>query len=112
MDTVCRINRAAELIDPRRSFNEASWEAGALFGSLEFWQTALDSDYGESSMRDAYGPRKLKWALEWPVTIHRSPSVNDNPPMSISNVGLELVALGGAIVLGLVLVTFYAAFGF
>jgi len=62
-------------------------------------------------MRDAYGTRRLKWAPEWPVTIPRSPLVKDNLPMSIPNVGMELV-VGGAIVLGLVLVTFHSAFGF
>lgn len=63
-------------------------------------------------MRDAYGPRRLKWALEWPVTISRSSLVNDNLPMSIPNMGMELIVVASAIVLGLVLVTFHSALGF
>ena len=63
-------------------------------------------------MRDAYGPCGLKWVLEWPVTIPRSPLVNDDLPVSIPNVKIEFVVLGGAIALGLALVTFYSKFGF
>ncbi len=63
-------------------------------------------------MRDAYGPRRLKWVLEWPVTIPGSPSVNDDLPVSIPNVKIEFVLIGGAIALGLASVTFYSAFGF
>ena len=63
-------------------------------------------------MRDADGAPRLKWALEWPVTMPRSPFVNDDPPASIANVKIEFVLLGSAIALGLVLVTFYSAFGF
>jgi hypothetical protein len=63
-------------------------------------------------MRDAVGPARLKWALEWPVTMPRSPFVNDDPPASIANLKIEFVVLGSAIALGLVLVTFYSAFGF
>ena len=63
-------------------------------------------------MRDAFGPVRLKWTLEWPVTIPRSPFVNDDPSASIPNVKIEFVALGSAIALGLVLVTFHSAFGF
>jgi hypothetical protein len=63
-------------------------------------------------MRDDYGPRRLKWALEWPVTIPRSPSLSDDLPVDIPNVKIEFVVLGGALALGLVLVTFHAAFGF
>jgi hypothetical protein len=57
-------------------------------------------------MRDAYGPRRLKWALDWPVTIPRSPSVNVDLPMSI------FVVLGGAMVLVLAVATFHTTFGF
>jgi hypothetical protein len=74
--------------------------------------TALDSDRGEVSMRDAYGPARLKWALEWPVTMPRSPFVNDDLSASIPNVKIEFVVLGSAIGLGLVLATFYSTFGF
>ena len=63
-------------------------------------------------MRDAYGPTRLKWALEWPVTMPRSPLVNDDLSVSIPNVKIEFVVLGSAIALGLVLVTFCSAFGF
>ena len=63
-------------------------------------------------MRDAYGPTRLKWALEWPVTMPRSPSVNDDLSVSIANVKIEFAVLGCAIALGLVLVTFHSAFGF
>ena len=63
-------------------------------------------------MRQAHGPRGLKWALEWPVTIPHSPPGDNNLSMSIPSVKVELVVLGGAIVLGLVLGTFHAAFGF
>ena len=72
--------------------------------------TALNSDRGEMSMRDAYGPPRLKWALEWPLTTPRSPSVNDDLSVSIPNVKIEFVVLGSAI--ALVLATFYSAFGF
>jgi hypothetical protein len=41
-------------------------------------------------MRDAYGPRRLKWALDWPVTIARSPSGNVDLRVSIPNVKVEL----------------------
>ena len=61
-------------------------------------------------MRDAYGPTRLKWALEWPVTMPRSPFVNDDLSVSIPNVKIELVVLGSAI--ALVLVTFYSVSGF
>jgi hypothetical protein len=61
-------------------------------------------------MRDAYGPPRLKWALEWPVTMPRSPFVNDDLSVSIPNVKIELVVLGSAI--ALVLVTFYSVSGF
>ena len=44
-------------------------------------------------MRDAYGPRRLKWALDWPVTIPRSRSVNVDLPVTIPNVKMELVVL-------------------
>jgi hypothetical protein len=74
--------------------------------------TALDSDRGEVSMRDASGPARLKWALEWPVTMPRSPFVNDDLSASIPNVKIEFVVLGSAIGLGLVLATFYSMFGF
>ena len=63
-------------------------------------------------MRHAYGPRRLKWALDWPVTIPRSQSVNVAPPVTIPNVKVELVLLGGAIVLVLAGLTFHTAFGF
>ena len=63
-------------------------------------------------MTDAHGYSRLKWALDWPVTMSRSPSVNDNLPMGIPNVKLDLIVLSGAIALGLVLVTFQSAFGF
>ena len=63
-------------------------------------------------MRDAYGSPKLKWALEWPVAMPRSPSVNDDLSVSIANVKIEFVVFGCSIVLGLVLVTFHSAFGF
>jgi hypothetical protein len=62
-------------------------------------------------MRDAIGPARLKWALEWPVPMPSSPFVNDDPPASIANVKIEFVLLGSAIALGLVLVTFHSAFG-
>ena len=55
-------------------------------------------------MRDAYGPRKLKWALDWPLTIPRSPSVNVDL-MSI------FVVLGGAMVLVLAVATLHTRFG-
>jgi hypothetical protein len=61
-------------------------------------------------MRDAYGPPRLKWALEWPVTMPRSPFVNDDLSVSIPKVKIELVVLGSAI--ALVLVTFYSVSGF
>jgi hypothetical protein len=63
-------------------------------------------------MRDAYGSPRLKWALEWPVTMPRSPLVNDDLPVSIPNVKIDFVVLGCAIALGLVFVTFCSAFGF
>jgi hypothetical protein len=63
-------------------------------------------------MRDACGPPRLKWALEWPVTVPRSPFVNDDLSMSIPKVKIEFAVLGSAIALGLVLVTFHSAFGF
>jgi len=63
-------------------------------------------------MRDAYGPTRLKWALEWPVTMPRSPSVNDDLSVSIANVKIEFVVLGSAIALGVILATFHSAFGF
>jgi hypothetical protein len=63
-------------------------------------------------MRDAYGPRRLKWALDWPVTIPRSTSVNADLPVTIPNVKVELVALGGAMVLVLAGVIFHTALGF
>jgi hypothetical protein len=72
---------------------------------------ALNSDRGEVSMRDAVGPARLKWALEWPVTMPRSPFVNDDPPASIPNVKIEFVVLGCAISLGFILATFHSAFG-
>jgi hypothetical protein len=50
-------------------------------------------------MRHAYGPRRLKWALDWPVTIPRSPSVNFYLPATIPNGKVVLVLLGGALVL-------------
>jgi hypothetical protein len=74
--------------------------------------TALNSDHGEVSMRDAVGPARLKWALEWPVTTPRSPFINDDPPASIPNVKIEFIVLGSVIALGLVLVTFHSALGF
>jgi hypothetical protein len=63
-------------------------------------------------MRDAYSSPRLKWALEWPVAMPRSPSVNDDLSVSIANVKIEFVVLGCAIALGLVIVTFHSAFGF
>jgi hypothetical protein len=54
----------------------------------------------------------LKWALDWPVTIPRSPSVNVDPPVTIPNVKVELVLLAGAIVLVLAAVTFHTTVGF
>jgi hypothetical protein len=63
-------------------------------------------------MRHAYGTRRLKWALEWPVTIPHSPPGRNNLPVNIPNVKTELIVLGGAILLGLALVTFRSAFGF
>jgi hypothetical protein len=48
-------------------------------------------------MRDAYGSPRLKWALEWPVTMPRSPLVNDDLSVSIPNVKIEFVVLGCAI---------------
>jgi hypothetical protein len=63
-------------------------------------------------MRDVYGPRRLKWALDWPVTISRSPSVNADRPVTIPSVKGELVVLGGAMVLVLAGVIFHTALGF
>jgi|HubBroStandDraft_6_1064221.scaffolds.fasta_scaffold242378_3 hypothetical protein len=63
-------------------------------------------------MRDAYGPRRLKWALDWPVTIPRSRSVNFDPPVTIPSVKAELVVLGSAMVLVLARVIFHTALGF
>jgi hypothetical protein len=63
-------------------------------------------------MRDADGAPRLKWALEWPVTMPGSPFVNDDPSLRIPNVKTELVVLGSAIAVGLVLITFHSAFGF
>jgi hypothetical protein len=63
-------------------------------------------------MQDAYGPSRLKWALEWPVTMPRSPSVNDDLSVSIPNVKIEFAVLGCAIALGLVIITFHSVFGF
>lgn len=57
-------------------------------------------------MRDAQGPRRLKWALDWPVALPRSSSGNNNLP-SRSSLETALVVLGGAIVLLLVLVTLH-----
>ena len=62
-------------------------------------------------MRDAYGSPRLKWALEWPVAMPRSPSVNDDRSVSIANVKIEFVVLGCAISLGFILATFHSAFG-
>jgi hypothetical protein len=62
-------------------------------------------------MRHAYGPRRLKWALDWPVK-YPSPSVNVDLPVTIPNVKVELLLLGGAMVLVLAGVTFHTAFGF
>jgi len=62
-------------------------------------------------MRHAYDAPRLKWALEWPVTMPRSPFVNDDPPASIPNVKIEFVVLGCAISLGFILATFHSAFG-
>ena len=64
----------------------------------------------EVSMRDAYDPPRLKWALEWPLAMPRSPLVNDDLSASIANVKIEFVVLGSAI--ALILATFYSAFGF
>ena len=63
-------------------------------------------------MPDAYGPCRFKWVLEWPVTIPRSPLVNDDLPVSIPNVKIEFVVLGGAIEFGLAVVTFFSKFEF
>jgi hypothetical protein len=63
-------------------------------------------------MRDVYGPRRLKWALDWPVTIPHSPSINDDLPVTIPNMKGELVLLGGGMVLVLAGVIFHTAFGF
>jgi hypothetical protein len=63
-------------------------------------------------MRDAYGPRRLKWALDWPVTIARSPAGHVGLRVSIPSVKVELGVLGGAILLGFVLATFHATLGF
>jgi hypothetical protein len=63
-------------------------------------------------MRDACGPRKLKWALDWPVTIPRSTSVNPDLPVNIPNVKVELVVLGSAMVLVLAGLIFHTALGF
>ena len=63
-------------------------------------------------MTNAHGHSRLKWSLDWPVTVPRSGSGSNNLSMSIPSVKVELVVLGCAIVLGLVLVTFHAAFGF
>ena len=63
-------------------------------------------------MRHAYDAPRLKWALEWPVTMPRSPLVDDDLSGSIPNVKIEFVVLGSAIALGLVLITFHSAFGF
>jgi hypothetical protein len=52
-------------------------------------------------MRDAYGTRRLKWTLEWPVTIPHSLPGRNNLPVNIPNVKTELVVLGGVILLGL-----------
>jgi hypothetical protein len=54
----------------------------------------------------------LKWALDWPVTIPRSSSVNVDLPVIIPNVKVELVVLGGAMVLLLAGVIFHTALGF
>ena len=63
-------------------------------------------------MRHVCGSRRLKWSLDWPITISRSPSVNDDLPVTVSNMKVELVLLGGAMVLVLAGVTFHTAFGF
>jgi hypothetical protein len=60
-------------------------------------------------MRDAYGPRRLKWAPDWPVTIARSTSVNADLPVTIPNVKVELVVLRAAMVLVLTRLIFHTA---
>ena len=60
-------------------------------------------------MTFAHGLLRLKWSLDWPVT----PSVSDKLPMSSPSVRRkQLVALGCAIVLMLVLLTFHTTLGF
>ena len=54
----------------------------------------------------------MKWALDWPVTIPRSTSVNADLPVTIPNVKVGLVLLAGAMVLVLAVVTFHTTFGF
>ena len=53
----------------------------------------------------------MKWALDWPVPIPRSQSVNVDPPVAIPNVRVEFVLLVGAIAL-VPGVIFHTAFGF
>jgi hypothetical protein len=60
-------------------------------------------------MRDAYGTRRLKWTLEWPVTTPHSLPGRNNLPVNIPHVNTELVVLGSVLLLGLALVTFRSA---
>jgi hypothetical protein len=62
-------------------------------------------------MWDAHGPRRRKWALEWPMTIPDSTVVNDGVPARSSSLKTELIVLAGAIGLALALVAFHAALG-
>ena len=60
----------------------------------------------------AGGPRRLKWALDWPMTISDSTVVNDGVPTHSSSLKTALIVLVGAIGLALALAAFHSAFGF
>ncbi len=59
-------------------------------------------------MTDAHGPRRLKWAPDWPM-MSRARAVNDNLPPSVQT---ELIVFGCAIVLVFLLLEFHSTLGF
>jgi hypothetical protein len=63
----------------------------------------------EGSMAHAPGKRRLKWTPDWPVTVPRSPSVNDRLQAREPGGRAVHIAFCGAIMLAIVLVAFHSA---
>jgi hypothetical protein len=63
-------------------------------------------------MADAYEKRRLKWTPDWPLSILRERSANDNLPTRNRSAKTMSIVLGCAVALAVLLMAFQSSFWF